>query len=743
MRGVAVKTLLIRWRGVKFVSRGVILLTTLSALLLVAGLPLRQVPNVTAQSDTGSGELRELAIDDGEAGCALGAAPELKGKPGFGWVNKLTPPSYPATLRAVTIGFERGLVETGVKPDSLYRIVVYLDPEGDGPADQQQPVAAFTGRVRGNDQIMTFNLTTPLTIQSGSFVVGAMDQFGIANIPALFDSPGKSTPPGSESFFTQNGGARWQKLSDSLPPGAHCSAGSWMIRATVELGAVDPLLVFKVKDPAAVEPWGVGSLGTDIVVTNLVSDSLTIIHTQFNTFGSLQIVDPRVCAACGPPFGPYGIASVPARNKLYVTLSGSNTIPSKEFPVDYHTVLPGRVAVLSNQTGIVHQTGLITVGTGPKFPAVAAGKLYVPCGGDNQVDVIDTGTDLKIAEIPVGIDPSSCSASLDESKIYVTNFGDGTISVIDTKSGKKIKDIAAPPIQFPISIGATPATLPRPAIAQNPWNGAVSPSNGNLYVTYWSTTAGDVTPNGALVEFDTCRDEFVRAIIDDTTFGTPTGSAGASGIPAPTAPLTRDIETGKTLEAGGGGGGPFGISASVAHALDVQPTTMVFTNDGLGLVGIIDARIDQVVSAPPISLASCAKPRGVASVTVNLTPLGGSPRPFHFAYVACGQPDNTMLAFRVPELTENIADIPVIQSVDIGDVFRLFGTGFAKFDMRFDVERAGTCLSFNKPAKTKKGTTMLLQKGALVDGTRLTDSINQAVIIRVIHPDGTVRVVRH
>lgn len=722
-----------------------IILMAVALFLSVSGPTLRQVPIVTAQSGTATGELRELAIDDGVAECTLGPDPALQGKPGFGWVNKLTPPSYPATLRAVTIGFERGFVFTGVKPDSLYRIVVYLDPESDGPGNQQRPDATFIGRARGADEIMTFNLTTPLTIQGGSFVVGAMDEFGIANLPALFDSPGKSTPPGSESFFTQNGGALWRPLAGALPPAPHCSTGSWMIRASVELGTVDSLAVLTVKDPAAVEPWGVGSLGSEIVVTNLVSDNLTIINTTTNTSRSLDIVDPRACLTCGPPFGPYGVASVASRNKVYITLSGSTTIPSKEFPIDYHMVLPGRVVVLSGQPGGLHQTGFIDVGIGPKFPAIAAGKLYVPCGGASRVDVINTATDLKIAEIAVGKDPSSCAASLDESKIYVTNFGDGTISVIDTKSDRKIKDIPAPPIQFPLRIGATPPSLPRPAIAQNPWNCAVSPSNGNLYVTYWSTTDGDVTPNGALVEFDTCTDEFVRALIDDTTFGTPTGSAGASGISAPTAFLARDPETGKTLQAGGGGGGPFGISATAANALDVQPSTMLFTNDGLGLAGVIDARIDQVVSAPPIAIASCPKPRGIACVTVNVAQLGqgGPPRPTHFAYVACGQPENAVLVFRVPELPENIADIPVVQSVEIGDVFRLIGTGFAKFDMRFEVERAGSCLTFSKPAKTKQGTTVVLQKGALVDGSRLTDSINQNAIIRLVHPDRTVRVIRH
>jgi YVTN family beta-propeller protein len=513
------------------------------------------------------------------------------------------------------------------------------------------------------------------------------------------------------------------------------------------LGTVDAQNVLEIKDPAAVEPWGVGQLGNEVIVTNLVSDNLTIINITTNSFQNLQLVDPRVCVTCGPPLGPYGVAGVQDSNpvpKLYVTLAGSNTIPSKEFPVPYKTVLPGRVLVLQRgATGFV-QTGFISVGTGPKFPAVAAGKLYVPCGGANRVDVINTMSDLKIAEIPVGNDPSSCTASLDESKIYVTNFGDGTISVIDTKSDKKIKDIPAPPIQFPLRIGATPATLPRPAIAQNPWNGAVSPSNGNLYVTYWSTTAGDVTPNGALVEFNTCSDEFVRAIIDDTTFGTPIGSPGATGIPAPTAPLVRDPETGKTLEAGGGGGGAFGLSACKPNGFGGQPSTIIFTNDGLGIGGIIDARIDQLVSAPPISVASCPKPREVICASVSL-PSGnnGPPLTAHVIYIACGQPDNSVLALRVLDLPENIADIPVIQSVEIGDVLRLIGTGFAKFDMRFEVERGGTCLSFKKPARTKQGTTVLLQKGPLSDGTRLTDSVNQGAIIRLVHPDGTVRVVPH
>ena len=55
-----------------------------------------------AESVTPAGVLTELAIDDGVAECILGVPSASRGKPGFGWANKLTPPNYPATLRSIT-----------------------------------------------------------------------------------------------------------------------------------------------------------------------------------------------------------------------------------------------------------------------------------------------------------------------------------------------------------------------------------------------------------------------------------------------------------------------------------------------------------------------------------------------------------------------------------------------------------------------------------------------------------------
>lgn len=709
------------------------------ALVLPALYSQRVLPATRAgDTVTQAGVISELSVDDGAAECILGLPTALKGKPGFGWTNKLKPASYPATLRSITIGFNRNIPDRSIKRDTPFRIVIYFDPENDGPANNQQPDAAFIGRVRDDFQmIQTFNLATPVTIQSGSFVVGAIDDFGVTDLVALYDVPGKSTPPGSESFVTFNNGGLWTKLSEAAFQGtSFCdNPGSFLIRATVEEGAVDTIAVTKVTDPLAVEPWGV-STGADLaVVTNYVSDNLTVIKTLDNTFQNVPLGDGPGGAQDGP-FGVIGPVNIPSGSatvsRVYVTLFGSNTIPTKEFPVDYSTVGPGRVVVL-NQTGnTLAQAVTINVGKGPKFPALATvsgkRKLYVPCGGDNRVDVIDTSVNEKIAEIPVGVDPSSCAVSINDAKIYVANSGDGSISVIDTKTDKKIKDIPAPAAALPTPVGSQ--TPPAAPVLTHPWSAVVSRANGNLYVTYWGAAA-DQFPNGAIAEFDTCKDEFVRATLDPATRGTPAGAAGATGLPAPLAPLARDTATGKTPGAGGGGGGPFGIASC-------QNDLLVFTNDALGIAGLLDTRVDQVVSAPPIALASCPKPRGV-SCALDPRPIPPTPGllPARLAYVACGQPESSVIIFNVPRFTQNISGAASIQSIEINGKVEIKGTGFAN-GTRLEIipPDSLTCLEFKQAPKIKKKETLLQQKGKLSDGSRAKDKKG---FLRVISPDGTIQ----
>jgi YVTN family beta-propeller protein len=366
----------------------------------------------------------------------------------------------------------------------------------------------------------------------------------------------------------------------------------------------------------------------------------------------------------------------------------------------------------------------INVGKGPRFPALARTgatlKLYVPCAGSNRVDVIDTLTNLKIREIAVGSEPTSCTSGLRDFKVYVTNFGDDTISVIDVRTDLVIKTMRLPQVS-----GGPP--LPPPL--KNPWNAEVSLANGNLYVTYRGRE-GDEAPNGGIAEYDTCRDEFLRLVIDDTTLGTPPGSAGASGIAAPTGPLTRDSATGLTPGAGGGGGGPFGI-AMCGSAFDTA--TVLFTNDGTGAIGVIDTRIDQVVSAPPLAIDSCPKPREASCVASG---------DHHVAYVACGQPDSSVLVVSIPRLRENLSNFPVpaTAALLLDSTLQVGGTGFTS-GTRVELIVNGECIEFRKKAKIKKRGTLIVQKGALADGRRLSEVLGLAPLVRVVTSDGDVRIV--
>src|SRR5215203_5203436 len=113
-------------------SRRPLLFILLASLLFVPMFQHTPILTATAQDLSPAGTLQELSIDDGTGTCAAGTGNNVNGT-GFGWANKLTPATYPATLRSVSIGFNRILIGQSTVQDGLYRIVVYADPEGDGP----------------------------------------------------------------------------------------------------------------------------------------------------------------------------------------------------------------------------------------------------------------------------------------------------------------------------------------------------------------------------------------------------------------------------------------------------------------------------------------------------------------------------------------------------------------------------------------------------------------------------------
>jgi hypothetical protein len=170
----------------------------------------------------------------------------------------------------------------------------------------------------------------------------------------------------------------------------------------------------------------------------------------------------------------------------------------------------------------------------------------------------------------------------------------------------------------------------------------------------------------------------------------------------------------------------------------IEPS-IVFTNDGPGIIGAIDARIDQVVTAPAIRAEACPKPRGIV---LSLANVNNQRR--LTAFVACGQPDSSVLVINIPTLArENIADLPTVQTVEPGGKLRLTGTRLS--GVQIEVIERGTlaCLTLSRGPKTKKGGTVLLQKGSLNDGRQLRQVFTAGGngILRIIGLDGTVRLV--
>ncbi|MBI4853095.1 MAG: hypothetical protein HY819_14990 [Acidobacteria bacterium] len=176
-----------------------------------------------------------LLIDDNSAEGRYGGT----GNPGFGWFNLLKPDNYPATLKEVRIAFSDG--PNGVLAGSPIRIVVYRDPEGDGPSDGQQPVAIFPVTVNKPGNFDSYELPQPITIDSGAFIIGALDTIFIANLPAFGDATGLVKPVGSKSYFTLDSGRNFFRVDQNFP-NFQLQPVTWLIRGVADVEGLAPVV---------------------------------------------------------------------------------------------------------------------------------------------------------------------------------------------------------------------------------------------------------------------------------------------------------------------------------------------------------------------------------------------------------------------------------------------------------------------------------------------------------------------
>lgn len=127
------------------------------------------------------------------------------------------------------------------------------------------------------------------------------------------------------------------------------------------------------------------------------------------------------------------------------------------------TTLTQLLAVVRSAIRKLRTPGLLAIAAFAVFCLLGgaqslAQNAYIP--NSNNVSVIDTGKNVVIATIPVGIGPGGVAVTSDGSKVYVANGaygGPGSVSVIDTSSNTVIATL--PVGDGPVAVAVTPTAV--------------------------------------------------------------------------------------------------------------------------------------------------------------------------------------------------------------------------------------------------------------------------------------------
>ncbi len=186
-------------------------------------------------------------------------------------------------------------------------------------------------------------------------------------------------------------------------------------------------------------------------ITNMSGNNVSVIDTATNT----------VVATVAVGVTPLGVAVSPDGSFVYVTNSGSSTVPG--------------VSVIATGTNTVVAT--VSVGSGPEGVAVSpdGSRVYVANVFSNTVSVIATGTNTVVATVPVGSGPAGVAVSPDGSRVYVANENNNTVSVIATGTNTVVATVA---------------------VGVNPLGVAVSPGGSRVYVSNFFSNTISVIATG-------------------------------------------------------------------------------------------------------------------------------------------------------------------------------------------------------------------------------------------------------
>jgi hypothetical protein len=161
----------------------------------------------------------ELMVDDGTFERMAGY-PDWNGD-AF-WVNRLTPPQYPAQLTRIRIYFP---AEGDIAPNTQISLVLGTHPSGTGTEDVIIPrMRPGTGWVRELGKWVDFDVTLD-AIESGDFIVGFYTSVNGGLKPMALDV----TRSAGRSYVSRDG-ATYQKAEMAG------LGGNFLIRAVVRVG---------------------------------------------------------------------------------------------------------------------------------------------------------------------------------------------------------------------------------------------------------------------------------------------------------------------------------------------------------------------------------------------------------------------------------------------------------------------------------------------------------------------------
>jgi hypothetical protein len=188
--------------------------TSRAGTLTIAGLTFT-VTQAGASGAGGSVTETVLQVDGGSFASAVGYS---AGASRVWFVNRLTPPSYPATLKAVQIYF--GDRKDGLRAGAAINVVT---ASGNVPDDARYTILPGIILATG-----TFNYyaVAPITITSGDFIVG----FQTDNPRDLYIADLDTAPPTRERSYASSDGSRF------WPIGSSGLNGNLGIRAAVTVG---------------------------------------------------------------------------------------------------------------------------------------------------------------------------------------------------------------------------------------------------------------------------------------------------------------------------------------------------------------------------------------------------------------------------------------------------------------------------------------------------------------------------